>query len=63
VLGLGVSLGLSRLLSSLMFGITTNDPPTYAAGSAITAVMIFVACHVPSRRAMDVNPMEILRHE
>ena len=46
-----------------MFGITTNDPPTYAAGSAITAVMIFVACHVPSRRAMDVNPMEILRHE
>ena len=63
IIGLSASVGLSHLLTSLMFGITANDPPTYVTVLAVAAVVIFLACYLPSRRAMDVNPMEILRDE
>ena len=46
-----------------MFGITVNDPPTYLAVSVVAVVVIFLACYLPSRRAMDVNPMDIFCDE
>ena len=62
IIGLGVSVGLSHLLTGLVFGITAHDAPTYVAVSTIAVIVIFLACYVPSRRAVGVNPAELLRH-
>jgi predicted permease len=63
LLGVGGSLGLTRYLSGLLFGMSPFDPLTYVTTSvALTAVALF-ACFVPARRAMHVDPMIALRHE
>ena len=60
-LGFAGSLGVTRLLSSLLFGVGARDPLTMAAAAAILAVVAFLACYVPARRAATLDPLAALR--
>jgi putative ABC transport system permease protein len=63
VLGLAAAAGLTRLMSSLLFGVTTLDPVTYAAVSALLIFAAGLASYLPARRAMAIDPVEALRAE
>jgi predicted permease len=61
--GLVAATGLSRLMSSLLFGVTPFDPATYAAAATVLLIAAMAATYIPARRAATVDPMEALRGE
>lgn len=63
VLGVGAALAASRLLSSLLYGIRPDDPATVASVSLGLIAAAMLACYLPARRAMRVDPMAALRYE
>jgi putative ABC transport system permease protein len=63
VLGLAAAAGLTRLLSTLLFGITALDPVTYVMVSALLVAAAAVASYLPARRATAVDPVKALRAE
>jgi len=62
VLGVGAALAAGKLVASFI-SVSASDPLTYAAVSAILASVTLLACYIPARRAMRVDPMVALRHE
>jgi ABC-type antimicrobial peptide transport system permease subunit len=54
---------LTRLMSSLLFGVEPFDPVTFAAAAAFLGVAAILASYVPARRAATIDPMETLRAE
>jgi putative ABC transport system permease protein len=62
-LGLVAAAGLTRLMSSLLFGVKALDPLTYAAVSALLIFAAVLASYLPARRAMAIDPVEALRAE
>ena len=62
-IGLAGALALTRLMQALLFGVTAADLPTYAAVAAILAMVGGLACYLPARRAMRVDPVATLRAE
>ncbi len=62
-LGLAGALSAARLIASLLFGVTPSDPATFAVIALLLALVAFVACWIPARRAMRVDPMDALRYE
>ncbi|HEV3510830.1 MAG TPA: ABC transporter permease [Candidatus Sulfotelmatobacter sp.] len=54
---------LARLVSNFLFGIAAFDPLTYISASLLLAAIALLACYLPARRAMRVDPMIALRHE
>ena len=63
IIGLALAGGLSRWISSLLFGITPLDPLTYVASGALIGAAAIAASYVPARQAASVDPMETLRSE
>jgi putative ABC transport system permease protein len=63
VVGVGAGIGLMRLLRSMLFGVSSTDPVTFASVAILLMLVALAACYLPARRAMRVDPMVALRHE
>lgn len=63
VVGLIGAAGMTRVMSTLLFGVSALDPATYAAVSFVLAVSACLGCYVPVRRALNVDPLTALRDE
>jgi len=61
--GISVSFIVARLIESMLFGVGPNDPRTFAGVSVSVAAVALLACYVPVRRALRVDPMVALRYE
>jgi len=69
IVGAGVLAGvlaaaaMARIVGNLLFGVPPGDPLTYVSASALLAIVALLACYIPARRAMRVDPMVALRYE
>jgi ABC-type antimicrobial peptide transport system permease subunit len=62
-IGLVAAVGLSQIIRRLLFGVRTFDPATYVLVPLILGGMALVACWLPARRAMRVDPLVAIREE
>ena len=63
ILGVAAALALGRLLTALLFGVTTTDPLTYLAVSLLLLIVALAAAVIPARRAALIDPTVALRYE
>lgn len=63
LIGLIGALALTRLMGTMLYGVRPTDPLTFVSVAAVLAAIAMLACYVPARRAMKVDPIEALRHQ
>jgi predicted permease len=61
IVGLGASIAVTRLMSSLLFGVSASDPTTFAVVPVLLGIVTIAACLIPARRATRVSPMQALK--
>jgi predicted permease len=61
--GIGVALGVTRYLASMLYDVHANDPLTMLAVASLLTLVALAACYIPARRAMRVDPLVALRYE
>jgi putative ABC transport system permease protein len=63
LIGIAASLAITRVMSTLLFGISATDPLTFVGLAVLLSVAALLASYIPARRAMRVDPMVALRYE
>jgi putative ABC transport system permease protein len=61
LVGLVASIAVTRPMSSLLFGVSSNDPTTFAVVPVVLGIVTLAACFIPARRATRVSPMQALK--
>jgi ABC-type antimicrobial peptide transport system permease subunit len=62
-LGLAGAFAFSRLMSTLLFGVTATDPLIFSVVPLLLVIVAVLACYIPARRATKIDPIVVLRHE
>jgi ABC-type antimicrobial peptide transport system permease subunit len=63
VIGTGAAIAVTRLISAMLYNVRPYDPATFAGGGILLVLVALVACSIPARRAMRIDPMVALRDE
>jgi putative ABC transport system permease protein len=61
--GIGAAIALTRVMSSLLFGVSATDPITFASVTGVLILVALAATYMPARHAASMDPMELLREE